>query len=145
MDNSINDMKSIKDKFIFLFHPHPDTEGLRMAPLALLSIASLIEKEYDIRIFHSYDQADYLEALEQIDKAVCVGITALTGYQITDGLKLAKLVKEKNSKIPVVWGGIHATIEPRQTAENPYVDIVVKGQGEETFAELVRALDQKNL
>jgi len=135
-------MKPIKDKFIFLFHPHPAAEGLRMVPLALLSISSLIEKEYDIRIFHSYDKEEYLEALGHLDKAVCVGITALTGYQITDGLKFAKLVKGKNSKIPIVWGGVHATISPRQTAESPYVDVVVKGQGEETFAEVVRALDQ---
>jgi len=136
-------MKPIKDKFIFLFHPHPIAEGLRMVPLALLTISSLIEKEYDIRIFHSYDKDEYLEALEHLDKAVCVGITALTGYQITDGLKFAKLVREKNSKVPIVWGGVHATIEPIRTAESPYVDIVVKGQGEETFAELVRALDEK--
>lgn len=136
-------MKPITGKFIFLFHPHPAAEGLRMVPLALLSIASLIEKEYDIRIFHSYDKDEYLEALEHLDKAICVGITALTGYQITDGLKFAKLVREKNSQVPIIWGGVHATISPEQTAASPYVDIVVKGQGEETFAELVRALDKK--
>jgi radical SAM superfamily enzyme YgiQ (UPF0313 family) len=136
-------MKPIKNKFIFLFHPHPIAEGLRMTPLALLSISSLLEKEYDIRIFHSYDKDDYLEALAYLDRAVCVGITILTGYQITDGLKFAKLVREKNSKVPIVWGGTHATIEPVQTVKSPYVDIVVKGQGEETFAELVRALDNK--
>lgn len=136
-------MKPIKDKFIFLFHPHPAAEGLRMVPLALLSISSLIEKDYDIRIFHSYDKEEYLAALEHLDKAICVGITALTGYQITDGLKFAKMVREKNPRVPIVWGGVHATISPVQTAESPLVDIVVKGQGEETFAELVRALDQK--
>ncbi len=93
-------MKPIKDKFILLFHPHPIAQGSRIVPLALLSISSLIEKEYDIKIFHSYDKDEYLEALEYLDKAVCVGITALTGYQITDGLKFAKLVREKNNKIP---------------------------------------------
>lgn len=111
-------------------------------PLPLLAISSLIEKDYDIRIYQSYDREDYLAVLDNIDKAICVGITAMTGYQITDGLNFAKLVRQKNSKIPIIWGGIHATIKPRQTLENKYVDIIVKGQGEETFAELVRALDQ---
>lgn len=136
-------MKPIKDKFILLFHPQPIAQGSRIVPLALLSISSLVEKEYDIKIFHSYDKNDYLEALKRLDRAVCVGITALTGYQITDGLKFAKLVREKNGQVPLIWGGVHATIEPMQTAASPYVDIVVKGQGEETFTELVRALDNK--
>lgn len=125
-----------------LFSPHPIEKGLRMMPLSLLAISSFIEKDYDVRIFHSYDREDYLEALEHLDKAICVGISAMTGAQITDGLNFSKLVRNKNSKIPIVWGGIHATIAPIQTARNSYVDIVVKGQGEETFAELVRALER---
>jgi len=135
-------MKPIKNKFILLFSPHPTRFGRRMIPLALVAVSTLIEKDYDVRIFHSYDKKDYLEALEHLDQAICVGITAMTGYQITDGLKFAKLVREKNKKVPIVWGGIHPTIKPLQTLEDPNVDIVVKGPGEETFAELVSALDQ---
>jgi radical SAM superfamily enzyme YgiQ (UPF0313 family) len=41
----------------------------------------------------------------------------------------------------VVWGGIHASLLPQQTAENPYIDIVVVGEGEETFEELVHAIE----
>jgi len=135
-------MKLIKDKFVLLFMPHPAEGGRRGLPLPLLAISSFIEKDYDIKIYQSYDRENYLEALENIDKAICVGITAMTGYQIIDALNFAKLVRRKNSKIPIVWGGIHATIKPEQTLENQYVDIIVKGQGEETFAELVRALDK---
>lgn len=111
-------------------------------PLSLLAISSFIESDYDVRIFHSYDKKEYLEALEHLDKAVCVGISSMTGYQITDGLAFAKLVREKNNNVPIVWGGVHATINPVQTVQSPFVDIVVRGQGEETFAELVRTLDQ---
>lgn len=135
-------MKPIKDKFILLFLPHPAEGGRRVVPLPLLAISSFIEKDYDIRIFQSYDKIDYLEALDYIDRAICVGISAMTGYQIIDALNFAKLVRQKNSKIPIVWGGVHATIKPEQTLESEYVDIIVRGQGEETFAELVRALDK---
>ncbi len=135
-------MKPIKDKFILLFFPNPTKGGRRVAPLPLLAISSFLEKNYDIRIFHSYDKEDYLEVLEHLDKAVCVGISAITGYQITDGLNFAKLVRQKNNKVSIIWGGVHPTIRPIETIKNSYVDIVVKGQGEEAFAELVRALDK---
>lgn len=137
-------MRPIKDKFILLFTPQPTAEGRRMPPLGLLAISSLLDKEgYDIRIYHSYDKKDYLKALDYLDKAICVGITSMTGYQIYDGLEFAKLVREKNRQVPIIWGGIHPTIKPRQTIEHPLVDIVVKGPGEETFTELVHCLDRQ--
>ena len=79
-----------------------------MPPLGLLAISALLDKEgYDIRILHSYDKDDYEEVLQHLDKAICVGITSMTGYQIYDGLKFAKLVRDKNPSIPIIWGGIH--------------------------------------
>ena len=42
--------------------------------------------------------------------------------------------------MPVVWGGIHASLLPHQTLENPNIDIVVVGEGEATFTEVVQAL-----
>jgi radical SAM superfamily enzyme YgiQ (UPF0313 family) len=41
----------------------------------------------------------------------------------------------------VVWGGIHASLLPEQTLNNPYVDIVVIGEGEVTLLELVKTLE----
>jgi len=44
--------------------------------------------------------------------------------------------------VPVVWGGIHATLLPAQTLERPEIDFVVSGEGERTFEELVAALER---
>ena len=41
---------------------------------------------------------------------------------------------------PIVWGGIHPSLEPEQTARHACADIVVVGEGETTFLELLEAL-----
>lgn len=73
------------------------------------------------------------------ERLVCVGISSMTGLQIKYGLECAKIVK-RVSKVPIVWGGVHATMLPEQTLRNKYVDIVVTGEGELTFSELASCL-----
>lgn len=41
-------------------------------------------------------------------------------------------------------GGKHPTIFPEQTARSPYVDIAVRGEGEQTLLEIVRAIENND-
>jgi radical SAM superfamily enzyme YgiQ (UPF0313 family) len=65
----------------------------------------------------------------------------MTGPQILHALAACRLVREMYPDVPIIWGGIHGSLLPEQTLENPYIDIVVVGEGEETFPELVKALE----
>lgn len=58
-------------------------------------------------------------------------------------VRMCQRFKEANPKLITVIGGIHPTIQPRQSAEPEVVDYVVKGEGEETARELVEALEGK--
>jgi len=62
---------------------------------------------------------------------LCVGISAMAGYQVVDGYHFSKRAKEAFPHIPVIWGGWYPTVSPGQCLESPYIDLVVKGQGEE--------------
>jgi radical SAM superfamily enzyme YgiQ (UPF0313 family) len=44
--------------------------------------------------------------------------------------------------MPIVWGGVHPTLLPEQTARHALVDIVVFGEGELSFPPLVNALEK---
>ncbi|MBM3155799.1 MAG: B12-binding domain-containing radical SAM protein [Chloroflexi bacterium] len=114
-------------------------------PLGLMSVATPLDVAgYKVRIIDQRTEADWEKALlsELKAKPICVGVTAMTGPQIRWALKASEIVK-RNSDVPVVWGGVHASLLPQQTLKNPYVDIVVQGEGEETFFELVSALGHK--
>ncbi len=70
-----------------------------------------------------------------------VGIGCMTGNQIKMGLELASLIRQRHPDMPIVWGGVHPTLYPKQTCEHPHVDYVVRGEGEVTFLELLEALN----
>ena len=113
----------------------------RDLPLALLAISRYLHPEYAVTIVDQKVpgwQSKLDEALER--GAVCFGTTSTTGRQIHYALEASRYVKER-SDMPVVWGGIHATMLPRQTLESPYVDMVLAGQADESFNQLVRCLD----
>jgi len=135
----------MKNKFIILFHPKSSEEDIGSLPLSSLAIAGpLLKKKYKVKIVNASVELDYdKKILNLIDDAICIGISSMTGYQIKDGLMIAKKIKEKNKNIPIIWGGWHPSLLPEQTIMNPYVDIIVKGQGYITFCELVETLIKK--
>ena len=73
---------------------------------------------------------------------LCVGVSSMTGPQIRFALEVSRIARRYGSA-PVVWGGVHPSLLPEQTLENENIDMVVQGEGEETFLELVQALEGK--
>ena len=108
-------------------------------PLALIHLAApLVEKGYDVRIVDSAVIADCVSAvLEEAEDALCLGISMVTGPMTTHGVLVARAVRERFPGLPVVVGGWHPSILPEQTLRSPFVDAVVRGQGEITFLEIV--------
>jgi radical SAM superfamily enzyme YgiQ (UPF0313 family) len=109
-------------------------------PLALVALGSALDRRrYQPKIvdgrLHGDPVAVLLAALD--DTTVCVGMTVLTGAPIRDALAAARAVKTVRPDLPVVWGGWHPSLFPEQCLAEPCVDVVVLGQGELTFNELV--------
>ena len=137
----------LKPKIILFFpSPLPYERNWRGVPLALLAISRQLTLEnYNIQIYSRFLQKDFQkQILKQGQGSLCLGISAMTGFQIFDGLKIAKLFKKKYPTIPIVWGGWHPSILPQETIKNKYVDIVVRGQGDVTFTSLVHALEKNS-
>ena len=119
-----------------------DLLGARI-PIGLLTISARLKNEgYKIRIIDQRLDSNWENTLLESLKSnpICVGVTCMTGRQIGPALKASKLSK-LNSKSPVVWGGVHASTLPHQTIQNKYIDMVVIGEGELTFYELIKSLE----
>lgn len=114
-------------------------------PHALLSIAAPLVNEYNVKILDQRIDPNFMSNLfvELAKVPICVGITTMTGTQIAHALQIAQEVRKYNYRIPIVWGGAHPSSVPEQTVENEFVDIVCVGEGDLTFKEIVKAIEQK--
>ncbi len=70
----------------------------------------------------------------------CICVTSLTCYQYLDALEFVKGVKESFPGIPIVLGGWHPTIFPKDVLEETGAEAVVLGQGEVTLLNVLHRL-----
>jgi radical SAM superfamily enzyme YgiQ (UPF0313 family) len=113
-------------------------------PLSLLCPATPLDRQgYRVKVIDEFQNPNWKRELLEVitDKPICFGVTCMTGPQILHALAACKLVREQHPDVPIIWGGIHASPLPEQTLANPHADIVVVGEGEETFPGLVKALE----
>lgn len=79
------------------------------------------------------------EAIKQY-KPQLVGVTSMFTSRAGDAHKIAQLVKSVNREIFVAFGGCHASSSSTEVLGDLNVDIVVKGEGEQTLLEIVNNL-----
>ena len=111
-------------------------------PLALLAIGSELDPNlYEVVTIDARLDSDAENTvLSHMHDALCLGITVLTGAPISDALRVSRAAKLARPTIPVVWGGWHPSMFASECLLEQSVDVTVRGQGEETFVEIVRRL-----
>jgi anaerobic magnesium-protoporphyrin IX monomethyl ester cyclase len=126
---------------VVLFYPPYDGPPLG-APLSLLCLASpLLHAGFDVKVIDNLLYPDYERAiLRETEDALCLGISVLTGPHIGAAVRVSRAVKKLHPNLPIVFGGWHASLATEQTLREPFVDAVVRGQGELTLLELVQRI-----
>jgi radical SAM superfamily enzyme YgiQ (UPF0313 family) len=134
---------------VVMFNPAPRSgiQAYRRVemPLSVLCPATPVFNDgYPVTIVDQFADPDWKARYEAAlaIRPLCLGVTCMTGPQITYALDACRIAKEKYPDLPIVWGGIHASLLPQQTLDNPLIDIAVIGEGEATFLELVHALEE---
>lgn len=119
-----------------------DQERGALPPLGLLYVATCAKlmgctvKVMDMSI----EQEPISRAIPDF-KPDIVGITATT-LTMLEALEIAREVRT-NCKAKIVFGGIHPSIYPEETANLPEVDSVVCGEGEHSFISWLKNPSEK--
>ncbi|MFC1674314.1 radical SAM protein [Candidatus Omnitrophota bacterium] len=112
-------------------------------PLGVLSVGSMLRQEgFSVKIIDAAVEKKYSQSIknELKKELLFVGISTMTP-QVPSALYISRLIKEYNSALPIVWGGVHPTLFPEQTLKDATVDIVIRGLGEYAVLEIADALN----
>jgi radical SAM superfamily enzyme YgiQ (UPF0313 family) len=111
-------------------------------PLPLLRLAPFLEaggfrvEILDLRL-SGFEVLD--RALSEIDP-ILTGMSIMPGCALPPAVRLTEAVKRRHPSTRVVWGGAFPSLFPELCLQVPGVDIVVRGDGEETLVELASRL-----
>ena len=76
-------------------------------------------------------------------KADCIAFSCYI-WNIENILKICSFLKKANPKLTIVLGGYEAMYDSRELMEeHPYIDAVIRGEGEITLREYIETLDSK--
>ncbi len=146
MEYEILKNQNLPWKKILLIKPNYRTIGwdfynMDFPPINLTYIASyLIDLDVDVEIL---DTKVKNLSIYQIKKKIqkfnpdIVGISVFVTAALKSSIDIAKIVKEVNRNCFVIFGGRHPTFESDSTISINEVDIIVRGEGEITFRELI--------
>ena len=111
------------------------TASWGLPPLALAYVAASTPGHWQVRIVDEY--VEHANPQEECD---LVGITSYS-CNATRAYDLAAVFRQRG--IPVVLGGIHASMVPDEAAQ--YVDAVVVGEAESVWPQVIRDVENRRL
>lgn len=121
--------------------------GMKAPPLGLASIASVLERDgHKVRIIDSptleLEPEDWIKEVKSWSPDI-IGFSVLTPLA-PKTYKAISMVKSVLPDVPIVVGGPHPTFMFKEALENG-ADVIVLGEGEETFRQLVNNIEKHGL
>lgn len=140
---------------ITIINPPHESIGSRMPremlpPLGLLAIGGpLLDDGHDVHLIDG--DVDNLALDEIVRRAealtpavILIGHNGSTSAHPT-AVILVALLKQRMPDVTIIYGGVFPTYHWKECLEEcPEVDVVVRGEGEETTRRLIRALDARD-
>ncbi|HEY7355531.1 MAG TPA: radical SAM protein [Ktedonobacterales bacterium] len=123
-----------------LFYQPYCFDGFPRMPLPLMSVARMTDREtLEPIIFDANVDQDALDKLlaAAADNTLLVAMSVMPGDQVGNAYEHSKLLKARYPDLPIIWGGYFPSMYPDTCLKAGVVDVLVKGYGEPTFAELL--------
>lgn len=112
-------------------------------PLSILAIGSVLrEAGYAVTVMDSHVQEDMKPLSGCIGTdTLFVGLSVMTP-QLKEAAAMSRYIRRLSPATPIVWGGVHPSLEPEQVLRDGLADYAVIGSGYGTAAALAAALSR---
>jgi anaerobic magnesium-protoporphyrin IX monomethyl ester cyclase len=128
---------------IILFNPKATKPKNRRFPLSILALAAMLEGREEYTIVDGNVDSDPIGTILSLIDANSVDLLAVTvmpGPQMVAAIEPCKAVRARYPEVPIVWGGYFPSVYAEAALNAPYVDYVVRGQGEDALLELLQII-----
>ncbi len=127
---------------------HMPPIAVRMPNGALASLAGNVDAHHrvaiaDLILVQSSVRATVERLVREIEPDV-VGLSVMT-FQRTTALALAEFIRTLRPSVRIVAGGYDPSLASQAYESSPAIDFIVRGEGEQTLRELLRALERSAL
>ena len=109
-------------------------------PLGLLALGSWLEGRHVVVVDGRFELAPEARVVELARSALLLGVSVRTGEPLREALRVTRAARAASARLPVVWGGPHAALDPGSCFATGVVDACVPGAGEEPLQAAVTAL-----
>ncbi|RPI61363.1 MAG: radical SAM protein [Lysobacterales bacterium] len=112
-----------------------------------MTIAAALESRYESTLIDgNVDSRAVRAACDAVgaQRFDAVGVTVMGGPQVTTAIEISRALRAVQPQLPIVWGGYFPTLYPAVALNSDYVDFVVRGQGEDTFVDLMGAIASRD-
>lgn len=134
---------------ILLVNPRATRPKNRRFPLSLMALGAALPPEVAWEIVDGNRPS--VDPLAEIggwierrrgtaDPVRAVAFTVMPGPQLVSAVALTKAVRARHPDVRTVWGGNFGSLYPAPVLDAPYVDWLVRGQGEHAFRELLEVI-----
>lgn len=130
----------VKHRVLLINPPEIEYTGFNNPPLALLYLAGTLKNSgVKVKVLDGFFCGwKGIKNEIKMFKPTIVGTTCLTVYRFSS-YKILEIAKMVNPQILTILGGVHATMMHTQIIENyPFVDAVVRGEGEQTLLKIAQ-------
>jgi len=129
---------------IVLVNPRA-TEWRARIPLSVLAIGASLEGKHDYEIADGNIDTSLEETLPRLigaSGARYAGFTVMPGPQLTQSIRLSRMLKSRFPALTIVWGGYFPSLHADVVLGAPYVDYVIRDQGDISFRRLIDCLEE---
>jgi radical SAM superfamily enzyme YgiQ (UPF0313 family) len=131
---------------IVLFNPKATKPHNRRFPLSVLSLAAVLEGRERCAIVDGNlnpNPTETIASLIREQPVELLAVTVMPGPQTVSAVASCRQIRARFPHVPIAWGGYFPSNYTAAALNAPYVDFAVRGQGEETFLELIEAIREK--